>query len=193
MRLERVKMSATDCDQRLQQARAFDRDALAAIYDDYHPLIFRYVARQINDREIARELTAVVFERLLHTIRQGKGPERQLKAWLYSTAHNLVIDHYRRQQHRNHLPLPEQLAGPTANPGQVVEQRLMHEDVLAALGELTPEQHQVITLKFLEGLSNAEVAAIMDKPIGAVKSLQHRGLAALQRLLTQPMAEGIEA
>lgn len=180
-----------ECDERLQRARAYDRAALAEIYDDYHPLIFRYVARQVSDRETARELTAVVFERLLRAIRQGKGPERHLKAWLYRTARNLVIDHYRRRQHRQHLPLPEQIAGNGAGLGQVVEQRLLHADVLTALQQLTPDQHQVITLKFLEGLSNAEVAHIMDKPVGAVKSLQHRGLAALQRLLAEPAAERI--
>jgi RNA polymerase sigma-70 factor (ECF subfamily) len=57
------------------------------------------------------------------------------------------------------------------------------------LTHLTPEQQQIISLKFLEGLSNAEVAAVVEKPLGAVKSLQHRGLAALQRLLTPPERE----
>lgn len=180
-----------DRDERLQRALAFDRAALAAIYDEYHPLLFRYVARQVGDRETARELTAVVFERLLRAIRRGNGPERQLKAWLYRTAHNLIIDHYRRQQHRQHAPLPAQIAGNGASPGHIVEERWLHTEVLAALQNLTPDQHQVITLKFFEGLSNAEVAQIVNKPIGAVKSLQHRGLAALQRQLSQPDAERI--
>jgi RNA polymerase sigma-70 factor (ECF subfamily) len=63
------------------------------------------------------------------------------------------------------------------------EQRLAQDQVRQALGRLTPEQQSVVVLKFLEGYSNAEVGALMNKPEGAVKSLQHRALAALKRAL----------
>lgn len=179
-----------NCDEKLlKQARNFDREALTAVYDQYHPLLYRYIIRQVSDPETARELTAVVFERFLAAIKNGNGPETQLKAWLYRTAHNLVIDHYRRQAHRNHLPLAETLPSHGTLPGQLAEQNLLGEQAVTALQTLTPEQQQVITLKFLEGFSNAEVADLMGKPIGAVKSLQHRGLARLQQLFAPHPAE----
>ncbi len=182
-----------NCDEKLlQQAQNFDRAALTAVYDQYHPLLFRYIVRQVNDAETARELTAVVFERFLAALKNGNGPETQLKAWLYRTAHNLVIDFYRRQAHRNHLPLADTLPSNGTTPCQLAEQHLLGEQVITALQTLTPDQQQVITLKFLEGFSNAEVAALMEKPIGAVKSLQHRGLARLQQMLTpQPIEEHV--
>ncbi|MFZ1396192.1 MAG: sigma-70 family RNA polymerase sigma factor, partial [Candidatus Promineifilaceae bacterium] len=111
---------------------------------------------------------------------------------LYRTAHNLVIDHYRRQAHRNHLPLPEILPSGGDSPGQLAEQHLLGEQVITALQTLTPEQQQVLTLKFLEGFSNAEVADLMHKPIGAIKALQHRGLARLQNILAPQPAQPIE-
>ncbi len=179
-----------NCDDKLlQQARNFDRAALTAVYDQYHPLLYRYIIRQVNDAETARELTAVVFERFLAAIKNGSGPETQLKAWLYRTAHNLVIDYYRRQAHRNHLPLADTMPSHGATPCQLAEQHMLGEQVITALQTLTPEQQQVITLKFLEGFSNAEVASLMEKPVGAVKALQHRGLARLQQLLTSQPAE----
>lgn len=182
-----------DCDDKLlQQARNFDRTALTAVYDQYHPLLYRYITRQVSDRETARELTAVVFERFLAALKNGNGPETQLKAWLNRTAHNLVIDHYRRQAHRNHLPLPETVASGSDSPGQLAEQHLLGEQVITALQTLTPEQQQVLTLKFLEGFSNAEVADLMHKPIGAIKALQHRGLARLQNILAPQPAQPIE-
>ena len=93
-----MRVTVNNCDDKLlQQARNFDRAALTAVYDQYHPLLYRYIIRQVNDAETARELTAVVFERFLAALKNGNGPETQLKAWLYRTAHNLVIDHYRRQ------------------------------------------------------------------------------------------------
>lgn len=171
-------------DDRLQRAREFDRAALAGIYDDYHPLIYRYIYRRVGGVQAAEDLTAVVFQRFLEAIQTGTGPEHNLRAWLYRVAHNLVVDHYRRRQHRQHLPLKDTLMMTGDNPEQTADKALMAEQLRKALGRLTPEQQQVITLKFLEGLSNAEVAAVVERPVGAVKSLQYRGLAALQRLLS---------
>jgi RNA polymerase sigma-70 factor (ECF subfamily) len=186
-------VTVNNCDDKLlQQARNFDRAALTAVYDHYHPLLYRYISRQVSDAETARELTAAVFERFLAAIKNGNSPETQLKAWLYRTAHNLVIDHYRRQAHRNHLPLADTLPSDGTTPGQLAEQHLLGEQVITALQTLTPEQQQVITLKFLEGFSNAEVAALMKKPVGAVKSLQHRGLARLQQILAPQPSQPIE-
>ena len=174
----------SDHDQtRERPARALDRDRLAAIYDEYHQLIYRYVYRQVGDVETARDLTAEVFHRLLRTAQSGGDPDRHPKAWLYRTAHNIVVDHYRRQQHRRHLPLDDELMIANDDPAGSAERHLSGAQVRAALQHLTPDQRQVITLKFLEGLSNQEVAVVLDKPVGAVKSLQHRGLAALQRQL----------
>lgn len=166
---------------RLRRARSFDRAALAAIYDDYHQPIYRYIYRQVGQVESARDLAADVFHRLLKAFQQGYGPDQQLQAWLYRTAHNVVIDHYRRQQHRQHLPLEVALLTTDNDPVSQAENHMAAEAVRAALQQLTPEQQQVITLKFLAELSNEETAAILNKPVGAVKSLQHRALAALRR------------
>jgi RNA polymerase sigma-70 factor (ECF subfamily) len=102
---------------------------------------------------------------------------------LYRTAANCVVDHYRRQQHRQHLTLKEELVDAHNDPETMAENHISAETVRAALHHLTPDQQQVIILKFLEELSNQEAADILDKPVGAVKSLQHRALAALQRRL----------
>ena len=165
------------------RVRAFDRVRLAAIYDEYCQPIYRYVYRQVGDVETARDLTAEVFHRLLRAAQGGSSPDRHPKAWLYRTAHNIVVDYYRRQQHRCHLPLDDELINADDDLVATAERHLSAAQVRAALQHLTPDQRQVIVLKFLEGLSNQEVAAVLDKPVGAVKSLQHRGLAALQRQL----------
>ncbi len=167
----------------LQKAIAFDRTALSAIYDTYQPLIYRYIYHHIGEMETTRDLTAEVFRRLLQALRNKNGPDQKLKAWLYRTAHNVVIDYYRRQQHRRHLSLDETLLIAGDDPVALAERQISAEVVRAALQNLTPDQKQVISLKFLEGFSNAEIAEVMGKPVGAVKSLQHRALAALQRQL----------
>jgi RNA polymerase sigma-70 factor (ECF subfamily) len=170
----------------LQRAIAFDQEALAAIYDAYYEPLFRYIARRVSDTEQARDLTGELFKRFLQALKDGRPPTTHLRAWLYRAAHNLVVDHYRRRKHRDHLHLQEGPLAPlasTADPLATVVAHMQAEQVRAALCALTPEQQQVIALKFLSGMSNKETALIMEKPIGAIKSLQHRALAALQRQL----------
>ncbi len=160
-----------------------DRADLAAIYDDYYQPMYRYIYRRVGEVEIARDLTADLFGCLLQAAQNGRGPDQNIKAWLFRTAHNTVIDFYRYRRHRRHLPLIEELVNDGNDPVRLSESQLSADMVRAALRQLTPTQQQVISLKFLEGLSNRETAELLDKPVGAVKSLQHRALAALHRIL----------
>ena len=180
----------SECDSvRLHKAQSFDRNTLGGIYDEYHPQLYGYIYRRVGDVEIARDLTADVFRRFLQAAANGNGPSENLRAWLYSVAHNIVIDHYRRRQKMPGHPLEESLLVADDDPGQAAERRQQNEKVRAAIGRLTPDQQQIIGLKFLEGLSNQEVATISGKTVGAVKALQHRALASLRRYLVSSEQE----
>lgn len=168
---------------RLQKARSLDRATIGAIYDEYHQLIYSYIYRRVGEVELARDLTADVFRRFLQAIHNGTGPTDNLRAWLYRVAHNIIVDHYRQLGKQQEFPLQENLILSDHDPSQTAEIRLQTEKVRQALNHLTPDQQQVVALKFFEGLSNQEVAEITGKPVGAVKSLQHRALASLQRQL----------
>ena len=170
-------------DELLSKARAYNRTAIAEIYDTYQQPLYRYIYRQVGHVETARDLTADVFSRFLQALQNGTGPTQQLKAWLYRVSHNTVVDYYRRQQHRNHLPLEDVVIYADDDPARAVEHFLDTERVRLAFTKLTPEQQQVISLKFFAGFTNNEIAEVMGKPVGAVKSLQHRAIAALQREL----------
>jgi RNA polymerase sigma-70 factor (ECF subfamily) len=167
----------------LQGARAFDRQSLAEIYDQFSPAIYRYAYRLLGSADLAEECVAETFSRFLHTLKRGMGPETHLKAYLYRVAHNWVTDSFRRQP-LPELPLdPELHLNPEAEPSHAVVVSMERERVRSALKLLTPDQRQVIALKFLEEMSNEEVAKVVEKPVGAVKALQHRGIQALRRML----------
>jgi RNA polymerase sigma-70 factor (ECF subfamily) len=167
----------------LERIQHFDQDALADVYDLYSPAIYRYAARLLGERDLAEECVAETFSRFLTALRNGRGPQEHLQAYLYRIAHNWITDTYRRQPPPE-LPLdPELSAGSEHDPQHAVAERLDQARVRAALQLLTPEQRQIISLRFLEDLPIEEVAQAVEKPAGAVKALQHRALAALRRIL----------
>jgi RNA polymerase sigma-70 factor (ECF subfamily) len=171
----------------LQRAREFDKDALTWVYEEYHDAIYRYLYHHLGEMQTAQDLSADVFRRLLQALRKGGGPTRNLSAWLYRVAHNLIVDELRRREHRDHESLDDTLGdvlqAETTSLDELAGQAIATGRVRCALLTLTDEQRQVVVLKYLEGMSNPEVAEITGKTVGAVKALQHRALDALRAQL----------
>lgn len=164
----------------LLRARQLDTRALAETYDLYSPRVYRYAYRLLGDACAAEDCVAETFSRFLQALRNGRGPRDYLQAYLFRMAHNWIVDYYRCE------PLEEMLSGDLSDGDGVEENasRSIHQQrVRAAMQELTVDQQQVIVLKFLEGWENEEISHALKKPVGAVKSLQHRGLARLHKLL----------
>lgn len=167
----------------LQQARAYDEDALGELYDRYAPRIYAYIYRRVEDGATAEDLTGEVFLRMLQAIRGDKLWRTSFRGWLYRIAHNLVVDHYRRRPPAPMVPLDERLTTGEGNPAQEVAGRFSRQRLQAAIRRLTEGQQEVLALRFGEQLTSREVAEIMDKSISAVEGLQHRALVALRRIL----------
>jgi RNA polymerase sigma-70 factor (ECF subfamily) len=151
----------------LKRARKLDQDALTRIYQNYHDAIYRYVYHHLGNAQTAEDLTSDVFRHFLQALRNGGGPTRQLKAWLYRVAHNLIVDELRRRKHRNHQSLDETL-GDTLRDDALGLDRLVGDAIA------------------VERVRRAEGAEITGRTVGAVKSLQHRGLDALRAQLAAP-------
>ena len=169
----------------LRRVRSLDEAALGTVFDTYYPRLYRYIYQHVHHQATAEDLAAEVFARMLEQLTNGGGPRRHLQAWLYRVAHNLVVDTSRRQVHRNHEPLEDWTAVSGQDVEGEVQQAMAWQQASAALAELTPQQRAVIILKYLSGLSNKEVAHVLETSEGAVKSLQHRGLASMRRALAE--------
>jgi RNA polymerase sigma-70 factor (ECF subfamily) len=174
----------------IRRAQQGDQQALVDIYQRCQPSIYTYIFYRIGDQALSEDLTAEVFVRMIDKLPAFVQDKRPILAWLYTIARNLVIDHYRRAGKQVPLLIEESLMvdDELNRPPALVEQRLNRQNLIKALRHLTEEQRQVIVLKFVEDRSNAEVAVLLDKTEGAVKSLQHRALAALQRVLEQELS-----
>jgi len=173
-------MNSTCDDELLEQARRFDLSALTAIYDRYSNGLYYYALRLLGSQTMAEDCVSETFNHLLQALRNGGGPRNNLKGYLYRSVHNWATDHYRQNTPLD-VELDYELSDLQQDMGMQVEQNLAGQQARAALQTLTPEQREVITLHFLEGWALAEIASSLHKPIGAIKSLQHRGLQSLQK------------
>lgn len=167
----------------LARARAFDQDALAEIHDTYYTPLFRYIAIRVSNREVAEDLTSEVFVRLLSALRDHTAPQKTLKGWLYAVASRVVSDYHRQRYRRPEVELTDTYISHIEDPADAVDAQITWENLQHALTDLTPEQQDVLALRFGQGLPIQEVAQLIDKSEGAVKQLQARAVAALSRQL----------
>jgi RNA polymerase sigma-70 factor (ECF subfamily) len=170
----------------MARARALDEEALAAIHDQFYPTVYRYVRYRLNDEQLAEDISAEVFLRFLDALNRRNVEIRDLKAWLLGTTSNLIFDHLRKKYRRPQEDIEdlEFLPG-LDNPAATAEHHDQNHQVRSAMRNLTPDQQQVLSLRFLLECSIEETARIMRKSEGAIKVLQFRALATLRKLLEE--------
>ena len=165
----------------LDGLRRLDSHAIGAIYDRYFPEVFRYVRYRIGDETSAEDLASDVFVRLLDASQRKQGPQTNLRGWLIATASNAVNDHLRRHYRRPVETLSDSMPDGGHSLHSKVDLREQQRVVQKAVARLTSEQQHVLALRFGQGYSIEETAAVLNKNINAVKALQFRALASLQR------------
>ena len=156
---------------------------MGALYDLHAPRVYAYIYRRVGDVHLAEDLTGDVFVRVIRAIQSERFWHTSFQAWLYRIAHNLVVDHYRRQMPVAELALDERLAATGDDPVTTVDSQLSRQRLQEAIAHLTPDQQQVLALRFGEEMTARETAEVLCKSVGAVEALQHRALSALRRIM----------
>jgi RNA polymerase sigma-70 factor (ECF subfamily) len=169
-----------------------DREALEELYLIHFDRIYSYLHVSVGNRHDAEDLTTQTFLKMLEKIGSFRWQSAPFSAWLFRIAHNLAMDHFRaRRRWQPEEEVPEPPAHEAEPSAELEAMRTIgRESMLQLIEDLSPEQQQVLTLKFVFNLPNAEVAAILDKTQGAVKSLQHRALISLQKQIESPTEKG---
>jgi RNA polymerase sigma-70 factor (ECF subfamily) len=178
-------------DAALVAAAKADSAAFGALYERYVGKIYNYLYYRTGNAHDAEDLTARVFQRALTGLDRYTSRGLPFSAWLYRIAHNLVANWHRDQGRRTHLPLHEvggqELRGLSAEaPEHLAESQEERETLMRAIRRLPGERQQLLILKFVEQLSNAEIGVVLGRSEGAVKSLYHRTLLALRDELSDP-------
>jgi RNA polymerase sigma-70 factor, ECF subfamily len=177
-------VSSQDLKLLVEQAQKGNREALEELYLLHFDRIYSYLHMSVGNRHDAEDLTTQVFVKMLESIGKFRWRSAPFSAWLFRIAHNLAMDHFRankRWQPEEQVPEPD--PGDRSAAEEEALESIGRESMLEMIGKLSHEQQQVLTLKFVFNFSNAEAATILDKTEGAIKSLQHRALASLQRQL----------
>lgn len=174
-------------DELVDLVRAGDRDAVAAVYLEVAPALRGFLLRRVRHGEIADDLVEQTFLELIVGCERIRGDGRSLRAWLYRAARNNLHDWCKRAERRSDHELTPQRAArvvdPDADTADQAIRRTLDPEILAALGELTAAQREVVELRLGAGLSTAEVAEITGRSVGAVKALQHRAVSRLTERL----------
>lgn len=170
----------------LQRVRSLDQEALAEVHDKYYDAIYRFVAFRVNDTQTAEDLTSDVFLRFLTAVREKSAPQNTLRGWLYGTASLVLKEHYRRKKRDGLTMLHEDIPTSEQSLDHQVDTILQNENLQAVMDSLTPEQQNVLALRFGFGMPIQEVAQTMGKSEGSVKMLQARAIASIsQRIMLQ--------
>lgn len=173
--------------QAIERAKRGDKEAFVFLYRTYYDLVYTYVYHRTYQRELAEDLTSDVFCLMVDKIHTFQFREKPFLAWLYTIAHHRLVDFLRKEKHHSFHDSADidHFDGRESHPETTLERQLDLDCLYRVLPRLTTEQQQVIVLKFFQGLENEQLAKRIQKPIGAVKSLQHRALRSLRRLMEQ--------
>jgi RNA polymerase sigma-70 factor (ECF subfamily) len=171
----------------VRRAQAGDMTAFSELFDRYYDVVFRYVLFRMNDRTLAEDVTQETFLRALRRISSVTYQGRDIGAWFVTIARNLIFDHVKSSRYRLESTTSDivELSPSTHGPEQQVLDMATNEELLRCIRKLNADQQECISLRFLQGLSVAETAAIMDRNEGAVKALQHRAVRRLAQLLPE--------
>lgn len=181
----------------VRRAQEFDPAAFGEIYERYYDGVYKYISFKTGNQSDVEDLTEETFLKAMVSIDQYTFRGVAFSAWLYAIARNCVIDSYRRRSARgNDLPFEDSVSVEEDKNAQLTtlfdqaleirtpaQKARFRHDIAVALATLTLEQREVIELKFLDGLSNLEVAHMTGRTEGAVKAMQHRALSTMAMFL----------
>ena len=167
----------------LLRARQRDSAAWSSIYKEFSLRLYRYIFLKVQNRQLAEDISEMVFLRALEAIDKYEMRGLPFSSWLFRIAHNLIIDHLRKNKGDRELPLEDVSLPSRDDPAATAEKGIALEQVRGAMKQLTKIQQEVVEMRFAAELNIAEIAKIMGKSEGAIKALQHSAIQSLRKIL----------
>ncbi len=158
-----------------------EREAFASLYKEFAGPVYRYIYTRVSRTEQAEDLTQEVFVKALANIHSFRFENKPFASWLFTIAHNLVIDYYRQSSRKPSVAIEDWDSGDADDPVTAIEQDQEISAVKRAIEGLPAREKEVISLRFGTELSITETARITGTSEGSVKKLQHEAIVKLRR------------
>jgi RNA polymerase sigma-70 factor (ECF subfamily) len=184
--LQRVA-TAGDAEPRIDDGPDFGPDAtrrwFASAYGEYVEDVYRYCLHRLGTTEAAEDATSEVFMKAFASLERYRR-ESSFRAWLFTIAHNTVIDIYRSRRVSEPIERAELVVDASASPEELAIAAASDDVVRSLLARLTPRSARVLELR-IAGLSSQEISDVLGCSLDAVKQAQSRGYGQLRELITQ--------
>jgi RNA polymerase sigma-70 factor, ECF subfamily len=189
LRTVQVEAGSPEVVDLVERAREGDREAFAALYRAYLPTVYKFLYYRLNgNKAMAEDMTGETFVRALRKIGDYNVTGADFGAWLVRIARNLIYDNAKSARHRLEQlseKFPEASMGATETTEDEVVSGIEQGEVVRAIQHLSPDQRDVVTMRFLQGMEVSEVAEALGKKEGTIRTLQFRGLKSLQKVLVK--------
>lgn len=166
----------------IKRVQKRDAEAFGRLYDQYSPAIYRFVLLKVGNKAATEDLTHQAFLKAWQNIENYQSLGFPFSSWLYRIAHNLVIDYYRTERPYLNLETIQEVSV-KSNLEEKIDQEFELNLIKTAIKELSAEQQTIIIMKFVEDLTNKEIAAVLGKSEGAIKIAQYRSLENLKKII----------
>lgn len=160
-----------------------DPEAFGDLYERYNPMIYRYLYARVGNIWLAEDLTEAVFLRVWEKFDSFQIKRTSFKNWLYRIAHTLMVDHYHAEKQSQSLQANRDLPDPDLSLEDLLISKEKQAHVAKAMAALNGDYQHILALRFVNGLSHSEAAAVLGRKVGTIRVLQHRALKALSKQL----------
>lgn len=182
-----VTPAAPEIPDLVRRAKEGDKQAFAMLYRTYLPTVYKFLYYRLNsNKAMAEDMTAEVFLRALRKVEDFNWTGADFGSWLLRIARNLILDNAKSSRARLETvtdEMPEDALGEARATEDSVMENLQNDGIYGAIKQLSPDQRDVITMRFIQGMDVSSVAEAMGKKEGTIRTLQFRGLKSLQKLL----------
>jgi RNA polymerase sigma-70 factor (ECF subfamily) len=175
--------SSYEIEKLVDKAISGDGDAFGRLYDMNVERVYRHIYYRVSSNADAEDLTQQVFIKAWQAIGRYKKTASPFLAWLVKISHNVVIDFYRSRKSETYIDFDIIATKPETDPEHMLEAEFNQQYMRQAINKLKGDQQQVILMRFIEDFSYPEIAAALGKSEGAIRVIQHRGLAKLKTIL----------
>lgn len=175
-------MSTTRNRDKQEQISRYESE-LSGLYEEYYDRIARYAFVHIGEKNDAEDIAGEVFLKALKSLDSYQERGVPMQAWLFKIAHNMVVDYLRKKSKFKTQEIEADVLPVEEDPVKITENKMEMENVQQAMQKLSPDQRQIISLRFMGGLASKEVAAIMNKTDGAVREMQRAAIEKLRLIL----------